>query len=947
MKTNFFVSLLIAIAMIFIIPLCQGSAIASGLPSGKVVALRGKAHAFGADGSERLLKVRDPIFLHDTIVTGKRARLQLLFRDSSVISVGPDSKMTLAKYAWDKKTGKGEMLNKVTEGVFHVIGGVIAKKSPENFKTETPVATIGIRGSSYAFNLIRNMLGVVFLGGVGIDVNNSLGSVSISIPGYGTFVMKGHRPGTPFKFTGEQLDNILGKIKKLQVQTDSRKHDSTDSGSKHDSNSSLLGSIMNTIAQTLHMRLVADVGHQGTSNDAVDNTGGDSGNDTGGNSGGDTGNNGTGGSTGGGNTGGGNTGGNVGNNTGGDTGNNNNQSGGDVIYKTPVNFTGAFKNVLSDNDNGKFVLRTWSHGDLSGVFKENRINGKGNSAAGNQFGFNLDIPEKSDYDNGKDFIKSSVNMNSFPIGNIKLKPHTDNLYYSSLREFFILDFPVQHVVDDNNHSFLYSNTAFFGIPAVNESRPDDSVFTYKGRMTRHVRTFDNNYQSQRSGEVLIKVNWRNNKFIGEFKDDGDSAFSPSFFGTLATDKPESERTVFFSCAGDNGQVSGNNLLSSGNGGNKSNVMWMSGDNKGIGRFFGSEYQGIGGVFSGNLFDVASDMTKSAGTWAVSAGGFKSGDKNIALTGKVLFNGFVTGIAENMDQPELYRRFFSNNYSTDFSMTLNRNSGTLKGNFSAFDFSDNNKSIKNMEIGGARGSAYIDDSTFVALMGGNNVVHAPGEIVFIPDAGDSGSSGHSGNGGSSYGLMHGGSIIHREDKTSNIKPKGAYMVTDCSYGKLADHVSWGYWEAAYNDPETGKPYHIHSPGSLWVAGAKTPENEIGDLMGQRFKGHYNGKAIGVMTINGVIGMIPMNGTAKIDLDFSPASTDPVTGDISFPKHGLSFFIENGDLRKSGFRATIDNTINSSVNGGFFGHDAQSVGGNFHADLRDNKTKVIGIFGADRH
>ena len=106
MKTNNFFSVLFIITVI-LTPPWSGDAFALTRPAGRVVAIRGEAHAFGKNGHDRLLKTKFPIFIHDTIVTGKRARLQLLFEDSSMISVGSNSKMILAKYAWDKKSGKG------------------------------------------------------------------------------------------------------------------------------------------------------------------------------------------------------------------------------------------------------------------------------------------------------------------------------------------------------------------------------------------------------------------------------------------------------------------------------------------------------------------------------------------------------------------------------------------------------------------------------------------------------------------------------------------------------------------------------------------------------------------------------------------------------------------------------------------------------------------------
>lgn len=170
-----------------------------------VIAIRGDVKAISAEGEERTLIMKSPIYTQDTIRTGKRGRIQIFFTDNSIISLGRNSEMKIAEYKWQADENRGALKTEVKEGVFRVMGGAITKASPEKFITETPTATIGIRGSMYAGRVSAGSLSVVFQGGKGILVFNAQGSVSISKPGYGTRVRLNNRPKRPFKFRDRDI----------------------------------------------------------------------------------------------------------------------------------------------------------------------------------------------------------------------------------------------------------------------------------------------------------------------------------------------------------------------------------------------------------------------------------------------------------------------------------------------------------------------------------------------------------------------------------------------------------------------------------------------------------------------------------------------------------------------------------------------------------------------
>lgn len=173
-----------------------------------VVAVRGDAQAFDVKGKSRPLTVQTPIFEEDTIKTGERGRTQIMFTDNTQITLGNATTMKIAEYRWQPEQNDGALKTQVKEGTFRIMGGALTKTAPRNFKTETPSATIGIRGSMYAGVVTPDFLSVVFQGGKGIEITNAFGTVEISKPGFGTKVAMDKPPLPPMKFSAQELEEI-------------------------------------------------------------------------------------------------------------------------------------------------------------------------------------------------------------------------------------------------------------------------------------------------------------------------------------------------------------------------------------------------------------------------------------------------------------------------------------------------------------------------------------------------------------------------------------------------------------------------------------------------------------------------------------------------------------------------------------------------------------------
>ena len=91
--------------------------------------------------------------LGDVLVTSTDSGLAFIMRDGTRVSLGPQTELTVAQFAYDPSHGKFALLLKLGRGILAYVSGKIATFSPEAVRVETPVATIGVRGTKFVAGL--------------------------------------------------------------------------------------------------------------------------------------------------------------------------------------------------------------------------------------------------------------------------------------------------------------------------------------------------------------------------------------------------------------------------------------------------------------------------------------------------------------------------------------------------------------------------------------------------------------------------------------------------------------------------------------------------------------------------------------------------------------------------------------------------------------------------
>jgi len=124
--------------------------------AGRAVFVRGEVSA-EATSVSRALKPRDEIFRQDIIVTGETATARFVMRDRTMLALKPATRIAITEYQFKEDApGDDKMVTDVVTGGLRALTGMVDKRSAQNVKLKTPVATIGVRGTAVHIQVFPN-----------------------------------------------------------------------------------------------------------------------------------------------------------------------------------------------------------------------------------------------------------------------------------------------------------------------------------------------------------------------------------------------------------------------------------------------------------------------------------------------------------------------------------------------------------------------------------------------------------------------------------------------------------------------------------------------------------------------------------------------------------------------------------------------------------------------
>ena len=165
---------------------------------GKIVALRGNVNIIRDNNINKNIKIGFELEKNDTIKTGKKAKLQIIFNDETVITIGKKSEFKTYDYFYKKGNKKPKASFGFLGGTFKSVTGKIGKIAKNRFKLKTRTASIGIRGTTVVGTVTDDGDKIACTSGA-IVVTSITTGVSVSVPaGKITTIKKGKAP-TPAK----------------------------------------------------------------------------------------------------------------------------------------------------------------------------------------------------------------------------------------------------------------------------------------------------------------------------------------------------------------------------------------------------------------------------------------------------------------------------------------------------------------------------------------------------------------------------------------------------------------------------------------------------------------------------------------------------------------------------------------------------------------------------
>ncbi len=98
------------------------------------------------------LQLNDKIYEQDKLITESDGAVGVIFRDNSMLSLGPSSQFVISLFNFDPAKKKVGITTKLVKGTLTYLTGLIAKLNPKQVRFETRTMVCGVRGTHFAIS---------------------------------------------------------------------------------------------------------------------------------------------------------------------------------------------------------------------------------------------------------------------------------------------------------------------------------------------------------------------------------------------------------------------------------------------------------------------------------------------------------------------------------------------------------------------------------------------------------------------------------------------------------------------------------------------------------------------------------------------------------------------------------------------------------------------------
>lgn len=159
----------------------------------------------------------EQIFLEDKIQTSENGRLQILLRDETTFTLGPNAELIIDKFVYDPDENNVEV--SIKSGAFRFISGATASAGPDAVKLKLPKATLSIRGTEVIGDISPVSTQVILMSGI-INVITDNDIKEISQHGWGVEVNENGDISEPSPVTDIKLENVITLLESKQDNKD-------------------------------------------------------------------------------------------------------------------------------------------------------------------------------------------------------------------------------------------------------------------------------------------------------------------------------------------------------------------------------------------------------------------------------------------------------------------------------------------------------------------------------------------------------------------------------------------------------------------------------------------------------------------------------------------------------------------------------------------------------
>ena len=198
--------------------LVAGPALADNV--GNVGAVNQSAHGTPPGAAKRSLSVGLGVQRRERIETSPYGSAQIVFNDTSTMTVGRNSAVTVDDFVYSQGGG-GQQGVSMAKGVMRFVGGGVSHEG--GTKLRTPTASIGVRGGT-ALVRVGGSCGTLVVHQYGfIDV----GGQALTRPGYGVCAPSGGPVSEPFLVPPETIAQIVAALESGKGQRGGAKREPT------------------------------------------------------------------------------------------------------------------------------------------------------------------------------------------------------------------------------------------------------------------------------------------------------------------------------------------------------------------------------------------------------------------------------------------------------------------------------------------------------------------------------------------------------------------------------------------------------------------------------------------------------------------------------------------------------------------------------------------------